>query len=107
MKYYVICHMEKPVALVFHDYVSARFIVRSSSEVFRKVFDAAVVLNSSLGFSKSDNKLKFNIFGPQFPSWIDKVLEKSCGDFWNIKKTGDITGDAFVEDIVQKFLSKL
>ena len=108
MRYYVI-HKEdkKPIAVVFHDYVSSKFIVRTTSEAFRSAFDASVSLNSSLAFSKNDDILKYKPFGPEYPSWIDKVLKKACGSFWNIKDKGDLAGEAFVEDIVNKYLPKL
>ncbi len=107
MRYYVIHKGESPVAVVFHDYVEAGFVVRSNSESFLKAFDAAVSLNSSYTFNKSDSNLKFSIFGSHFPSWIDKVLQKACGDFWTVESTGNLAGDAFIEDIIQKFLPKL
>lgn len=106
MRYYVVSK-DEPVAVVFHDYVSAQYVIRSNSEAFRRVFEAAVSLNSSLAFSKNDKNLKYKAFGPEFPSWIDKVLKKACGIFWNIENTGDITGEAFIEDTVSKFLPKL
>lgn len=107
MRYYVINKEEEPIAVVFHDYVSSKFIMRTVSEAFRNSFDSSVGLNSSLAFNKSDSVLKYKPFGPEFPSWIDKVLKKACGIFWNIKSTGDITGEAFIEDIVSQHLPKV
>ena len=104
MKYYVIHNPEKPIAVVFHDYLSANFIVKSASESFRRAFEAAVSTNSYLNFTKRGQKLKFNVFGPQYPLWIDQVLSKICGNFWTVNKTGNITGDAFVDDIASQYL---
>lgn len=107
MRYYVIKDPSKKIAVLFHDYVSATFIVRSVSESFRRAFEAGVSTNSSLNFLKKGQKLKFNDFGPQYPSWIDNILSKICGNFWTVCNTGETTGVAFVEDIVAEHLPQL
>lgn len=105
MKYYVIKNPEKAIAVVFHDYVNATFVVRSVSEAFRRAFEAAVSTNSSLTFRKEGQKLKFVNFGPQYPSWIDIILSKISGNFWTVCTTGNTTGMAFIEDIVSEYLT--
>lgn len=107
MRYYVIQSPEKKVAVIFHDYLTANFIVKSTSECFRRAFEASVSTNSDLSFTKRGKRLEFKEFGPQYPSWIDKVLSKICGKFWTICKTGNITGDAFVEDIALQYLTSI
>ena len=108
MRYYVIQGEEStPLAVVFHDYMTAKFIVKSRSEAFRRAFEASVSINSSLNFIKRGPKLKFYTFGPQYPTWIDQVLSKICENFWIVCNTGNITGDAFVEDIASQYLPSI
>ena len=104
MRYYVIKDPHKNVAVLFHDYVSATFIIRSISEGFRRAFESGVSTNSSLNFQKGGSKLKYSYFGPQYPTWVDSILSKICGNFWTVCNTGNTTGIAFVEDIVSKHL---
>lgn len=105
MRYYVIKDPAKNVAVLFHDYVSATFIIKSISEGFRRAFEAGVSTNSSLNFQKENSKLKFNYYGPQYPNWVDNILSKICGNFWTVCNTGYTTGIAFVEDIIAEHLS--
>lgn len=107
MKYHVIANSNNPVAVVFHDYVAAQFVVHSRSEAFRRAFEAAVATNSSLTFQKRGQKLKFNQFGPQYPSWVDRILSKICDNFWTVQKTGNVTGEAFIDDIAAEYLPSI
>ena len=105
MKYYVIGDPDRTIAVIFHDYVSANFLVYSKTESFRLAFDSAVSLYSKVNFTKKGSKLKFNTFGPQFLSWSTFILGKICNDFWKVTNQGNIAGEAFVDGIVEKFLN--
>ena len=105
MKFFVVKTEESNVAVVFHDYVSSRFIVRSISESFRRAFEAAVSVVSGFSFYKDNGKLKYVEFGPQHPSWVTKVLSKVCQGYWSVCAEGNIIGDAFIEDVVAEYLS--
>ena len=100
MKYFVISKDELPIAVVFHESTKGKYIVRSLSEAF----EASANFNSNFILAKDSNKLKFKEFGPHHPGWSDKVLQKICTGFWAVEKTGNLSGDVFVEDIVQQFL---
>ena len=104
MKYYVIADGSNVIAIVFHSYRDASFLIKTVSESFRRSFEAFVLHHSKVNFVHQNNRLKVNTFGPQYVSWSKKVLESICSDFWRIKDTGELTGEAFIEDIVSKFL---
>ena len=106
MRYYVIDDGSAVVAIVFHYYRDASFLIKTVSESFRRSFEASVTQHSKVSFICEGDRLKVSTFGPQYVSWSKKVLKSICGDFWVIKDTGELTGEAFIEDIVSKYFNK-
>jgi len=105
MNYYVISKGNSPIAVVFHDYMSSRFIVKSKSEAFRKSFEASSLTNSLYSFNREGSVLKFNRFGSNFISWVDRVLSKFCDDLWSISSKGSVIGESMIDSISNQFLS--
>ncbi|HUV58777.1 MAG TPA: hypothetical protein VMW09_01540 [Desulfatiglandales bacterium] len=105
MKFYVIDNPEKKhVAVVFHDYSTSEFIVRSSHESFRRAFDAGVQGFFGNTYRKDGDKLYLTPFGPEFPIWMKQVLDKVCSNYWVVSESGDLPLKESVDSIVSNFL---
>jgi len=103
MKFFIITRDSKNIAVVFHDYLSQHYVIKSKSEAFRKSFIAAVS-SVSYSFSKADDSLIPLRIGIDNPLWINSVLSKSCGKFWQIGKVAK-TNSQTIEQIIDKYLS--
>ena len=105
MQFYVIGNPDKKaVAIVFHDYSNAEFIVRSSNESFRVAFEAGVQRFFGNTYRKDGDKLYLTPFGPEFPIWMKQVLGKVCTDYWTVLEQGDLPLKESVDSLVIKFL---
>ena len=103
MKYFVITKNNKNVAVVFHDYLTQYYLVRSKSEAFRRSFNASVQ-GVSYSFSKTNDSLVPSRIGLDSPLWSNQVLLKACEKFWQIGKVAN-SGSQTVEQIIDKYLS--
>ncbi|MDC1299933.1 hypothetical protein N8Z24_00340 [bacterium] len=105
MKFFVVGDSKDvPVAVVFHDYSTSEFIVRSSIESFRLAFNAAAQGYFGNTYRRDGGKLFLTSFGPEFPVWSKKVLNKACSGHWKIIKEDELPIEETVDSIVLKFL---
>ena len=105
MKFFVIGDSnDATVAVVFHDYNTSEFIVRSSVESFRLAFNAASQGYFGNTYRRDGDKMYLTSFGPEFPIWSKKVLNKVCSGHWKILKEEELPFNETVDSIVLKFL---
>lgn len=106
MRYFVVEQSDSnnPVAILFHDYLTKHYIIRSKSEAFRRSFEAAVSSVGSINLQKVGKKLKIFDKNIDNPSWSRNVLKKACGTYWIVAESGDIACDAFVDEVIARFL---
>lgn len=106
MKYYAIKGRgDKPTAVVFHDYLTSYYMIRSKSESFRKAFEASVRSVGSLQFKQSGESLKAHAIDPESIYWIKEVLKKACGNYWEVAKSGEVPGASNTDKIAESYLS--
>ena len=108
MRFYKVSEGDKPVAVVFHDYLSGVVICRSKYESFLKSFE--VLRNVGLTrFSKEvkgDNQLvRLVAVSETDYGYVDYLFNHLLGDFWKVVEVGDCVGnEETIDQLVDQFL---
>jgi len=104
MRIFLISDEDRPVSLVYHNYVDGSYYCRSKVESFVKSFN--MVCGRMLGrFIKKGGRLKIVNHNRNDYGWIDSILGEACTGIWQYKELKTDLDKKTFDDLVLKYLT--
>jgi hypothetical protein len=92
MKYWVISESDKPVSIVFHDYMTSQYFCKSKSKSFKIVFNNLCKKNIKM-LCREEDRLKARNTGPHSYSWMNSIIDSLCSCKWELSSKGELIND--------------